>query len=289
MSECSICYETVIDHPAPAATGSHRSSCGHVYHPKCIWTWYSTQPQHTCPMCRKPATEMEDAPGEDDGAIRVTRIGMDYILRTHGAIGVTAEMAFDEYDEVTITRSSLQDILDTQGGNDLSDAQWSQLQSVYPAEDDDAVVGGAMALAAAAPRLTFTTWEPEPLPEPEPEITAENVQHARDILASTGPIAPEDAEAWALVQDAARSTLARHAPGPFDVEDEPRITLTRARIEQILQRLGSSSTATEFFNEEDGEDTTLVVTMTHASIEARFASLGHAVEFKGRILNPEDE
>ena len=31
------------------------------------------------------------------------------------------------------------------------------------------------------------------------------------------------------------------------------------------------------------------VTMTHASIEARFASLGHAVEVKGHILNPEDE
>ena len=288
MSECSICYEAVIDHPAAAATGSHRSSCGHVYHPKCIWKWYAAQPQHTCPMCRKPATEMEDAPGEDDGVIRVTRIGMDYILRTHGAIGVTAEMAFDEYDEVTITRSSLQDILDTQGGDDLSDAQWSQLKSVYPAEDDDAVVGGAMALAAAAPRLTFTTWEPE--------ITAENVQRARDILASTRTVAPEEEEAWALVQDAARSTLARHAyqevahaPGPFDEEDEPRITLTRARIEQMLQTLGSSSTATEFFNEEDGEEATLVVTMTHASIEARFASLGHAVEVKGHILNPEDE
>ena len=75
MSDCSICYDAVIDFPAPEATGSHRCFCGHLFHPKCISKWHNGQDHSTCPMCRKVAVEMEDCapkaepepPGGGDG------------------------------------------------------------------------------------------------------------------------------------------------------------------------------------------------------------------------------
>ena len=65
-----------------------------------------------------------------------------------------------------------------------------------------------------------------------------------------------------------------HAPGPFDIEESPRFTLRRADIQRLLQTHGSMATMEEFFNEEDGEEQTLVVTMSLESLNARFASLG---------------
>ena len=75
MADCSICYDAVIDHPAPhgqEATGSHRSSCGHIFHPNCIAKWHKSHSRSTCPLCRKGATELEDcAPKhEAEAAIR---------------------------------------------------------------------------------------------------------------------------------------------------------------------------------------------------------------------------
>lgn len=72
MADCSICYDAVIDHPAPhgqEATGSHRSSCGHVFHPKCIAKWHKTHSRSTCPLCRKGATELEDCAPKPEAAI----------------------------------------------------------------------------------------------------------------------------------------------------------------------------------------------------------------------------
>jgi hypothetical protein len=60
MTDCSICINPVVDHPALGATGSHRSSCGHIFHPKCIAKWHSSHWKSTCPLCRKDATELED-------------------------------------------------------------------------------------------------------------------------------------------------------------------------------------------------------------------------------------
>jgi hypothetical protein len=239
QTECSICYDAVIDYPAPEgaeATGSHRSSCGHLFHPKCISKWHLSQQESTCPMCRKKAVEMEDCAPEEEseaesddedeedfdegGLIRITRVGMDYVMRQHGGLGVLAgveaEVGFDEYGQATITRYEFQRILREQGGNTLSDAQWTQLTSVYPPaehdDDDDEVVAGAMALGAA-PRLTFAEWEPEASPPPLDET--DPTQRARDLLANPAPpasvVTPEDMEAWELVLDSARATLARHA------------------------------------------------------------------------------
>ena len=217
-------------------------------------------------MCRTPATEWErvrereevggeEVGGEEGqavfdhgGLIRITRVGMEGILRSQGGIGVTAgveaELAFDVYGEVTITRYEFARIMAEQGGTALTDESWNQIMAMFPA--------GVDYLA---------------------EVPIE------DYLAEVPMIG--------LEQEAV------HVPGPFDVEEEPRFTLTRAQIENFLRAMGSSCTVTEFFNEEDGEEETLVVTMTHASLEARLSSIvGREVEVKTSsrvVLNPEDE
>jgi hypothetical protein len=283
MSECSICYEAVIDFPAPPgaeATGSHRSSCGHSFHPKCISKWHSTQQISNCPMCRKEAVYMEDcAPSIDSddeseqdegeyfdhgGAIRITRMSMDYLLRRYSGIGVNAgveaEIDFGGYapgDETTITRHEFQRILAEQGGAELSDAQWSQLMTVYPAVDDeDAVVGGSMALVTPPAQLAMTL---------SPE------EHDMLHAAFTG-----EGGAWELTSHPTEEVV--HAPGPFDYvqqpPESPRVILSRESIHSLLQAHGSTATMEEFFNEEGGHEETLVVTMTLESLNLRFAGLG---------------
>jgi hypothetical protein len=109
---------------------------------------------------------------------------------------------------------------------------------------------------------------------------------AGDISYSVAEWAPEPVQAPSVA-----------VPAPFDImerhEEEPRLTFTRAQIEAFLRAMGSSCTVTEFFNEEDGEEETLVVSMTHSSLEARLSSiLGRRVEYKGTAhvnLNPEDQ
>ena len=153
MTDCSICLSAVIDYPAPDATGSHRSSCGHAFHPKCIAKWQIGQNKRTCPMCRKVAGAMEGCapePEEEDsgGVIQISRAGLEFILRDFGCVGITASveagLQIDEFNVVTIERSELARILQEQGGTPLSDAQWTRLTSVYPpAEHNDDVAGGS--------------------------------------------------------------------------------------------------------------------------------------------------
>ena len=168
QTECSICYDAVIDYPAPEgleATGSYRSSCGHLFHPNCIAKWHVRQEESTCPMCRKKATELEDcvpkevsdADEEDEedeedfdggGIIRISRASLEYILRIQGGVGVTAgveaDLQINEFNEVVIERWELERILQEQGGTPLSDAQWTQLTSVYPPAEHDGDDDGPM-------------------------------------------------------------------------------------------------------------------------------------------------
>ena len=171
---CAICRDDVIDHPAPHATGSHRSSCGHVFHPSCIWKWFEANSERTCPTCRQKATTLEDLPtiyeeeeeeeeeaeedvDEHSELLGLSRANMEYVLRTYGGIGVTYEVAVDvDYDlfgggEAPISRGLLEKFLQEQGGRKLSDSQWWQLVSIYPyyPEEDE------MEALAAPPQLTF--------------------------------------------------------------------------------------------------------------------------------------
>ncbi|NCA17375.1 MAG: E3 ubiquitin-protein ligase [Betaproteobacteria bacterium] len=241
---CGICHDDVIDARSGAggvATGSLKTSCGHIFHPNCLWKWYSSQEHSNCPMCRAPATQSEQALGEeeasfdDGGLIRITRVAMEGLLQSQGGIGVTAgveaELPFDMNGEVTITRYEFARIMAEQGATALTDESWIQLMSTFPAGDE------LFGVAEMPPEAVQV-----PLVEPE---------------------------------------------------EEPRLTFTRAQVENFLRAMGSSCTVTEFFNEEDGEEETLVVTMTHASLAARLSSIvGREVEDPARrslILNPEDE
>jgi hypothetical protein len=149
MTDCSICINPVVDHPTLGATGSHRSSCGHIFHPKCIAKWHTSHWKSTCPLCRKDATELEDCAPKPEaaaaesfhsgGSIVISRANMDSILRDNGGFGMTAgveaEVQFDgigPHDETTITRYELERIMREQGGNPFSDAMWDHLSSVHP-------------------------------------------------------------------------------------------------------------------------------------------------------------
>lgn len=153
------------------ATGSHRSSCGHIFHPKCIAKWHLSQERSTCPLCRKVATDLEDCapkpeaesdvvhPAEEDfrdgGTIIISRSNMDHILRDFNGLGVTAgveaEIEFDgigPHNVTYITRYEFQRILGEQGGDQISDAEWTHLTTIYPTEEV-----AAAAEAAAVPSL----------------------------------------------------------------------------------------------------------------------------------------
>lgn len=274
-------------------------------------------------MCRKKATELEDCAieeeSEDDeeeedvhvhgGVIQISRIGMDYVLRQRGGLGVTAgveaEVGFDVGGEVIITRHEFERVAGEQGVGPFSDAQWIQLTAIYPAEDDDdVIVSRALALAApewvhpvgslyaaaltedAAAHATLVRarshdcplefFEPGVIPPTysmadgvmcdlcaSPQITT----HFYHCAACEFDICSECFRPWE--EDVV------HAPGPFDfVEEPPRFTLRRADIQRLLQTHGSTASMEEFFNEEDGEEETLVVTMTLESLNNRFTSLG---------------
>jgi len=175
---CAICRDDVIDHPAPHATGSHRSSCGHVFHPSCIWKWFETNSERTCPTCRHKATTLEDLPTIyeeeepeeeeeeeeeefEDEVLGLSRANMEYVLRAYGGIGVTpivdVEVDYDLFagSDAPISRELLERFLQEQGGRKLSNSQWWQLVSIYPyyAEDDETEV------LAPPPQLTFGNSE----------------------------------------------------------------------------------------------------------------------------------
>jgi hypothetical protein len=159
----------------------------------------------TCPNCRKKATELEDcAPEEEDeeedeeddeegdgyvgGTIRITWAAMDELITSQGGTGVTPgveeDVGFDEHREAVITRYDFERILRLQGIGPFSDARWLQLQSVYPADDEDHE-DSPMVPLVAPPQLTFAEWQPDASP-PSPE-EADPTQRARYLLANPEP------------------------------------------------------------------------------------------------------
>jgi hypothetical protein len=97
------------------------------------------------------AHEEEEEGGEVDEQeetvelLGLSRVNMEYVLRKYGGIGVTYEVAVEvDYDlfgsgEAPISRRLLEQFLEQQGAQRLSDSQWSQLVSIYPyyPEDDE--------------------------------------------------------------------------------------------------------------------------------------------------------
>ena len=247
MAQCSICYDDVIDHPAPEgmeATGSHRSSCGHLFHPKCISKWHVSQEESTCPMCRKKAGEMEDCSlrlaqeetaepdlEEDDDVIHITRVGMDYIIRSHGGMGVIADVEarldFDQFGEVTIARPELALIMAEQGATPLSDEQWTRLTTIYPSAEPEEDAEPADVRTRFGTVLTFAMWEPEDSPRALDGAGTTLLERAQEVLASSAVIAPEDTEAWAVAQEHARTIVERAGGGVHHYSNQHACPLER--------------------------------------------------------------
>jgi hypothetical protein len=263
-------------------------------------------------MCRKEATEMEDCaprPEEEEdaeeeeeednedyvgGTIRITWTGMDNLIYSEGGHGITPsveeDVGFDEHREAVITRYDFERILRQQGIGPFSDARWLQLQSVYPDDDEDDEPPAQM---PEPPRqLTFAP-PPPPLPQNNEqrkrEIVAQWSRLAAELALLMGPPSPvaepleddeDDLVRLSRIEIVEAEEEAIHVPGPFDfvadLPTSPRFTLKRANIQRLLLRNGSNATMEEFFNEEDGEEETLVVSMSLESLNARFASLGAA-------------
>jgi len=190
MTDCAICLDAVD----AKTTGRVETTCGHVFHFKCLTSWFSKQAESSCPMCRQKATEFEDFAEEEDededagGAVHMTgvpvpfslgsdageedeeeesalylsRIAMDAIIRHKGGIGVIAtvdaEVGFDEMGYATITRSEFERITHEQGCTPFSDGHWNQLRSIYPSYE---ALDGPLVSIDAPPRLTFGVSQPE--------------------------------------------------------------------------------------------------------------------------------
>lgn len=208
--ECPICYEAVIDFPEANATGSHRTSCGHIFHPKCITKWYIQQETSTCPMCRNLANDTENTVEEPE-------------------VG--------PYSLLYVTLPQLTPLV----GYHPNPTTTSMGNSVETLNLGTTLAG----LVALLEEL------PSPLSETQP------------LLADT--------------------TLVAHrynnhpCPPSFNVVEPPevpRFMLHREDIHRLLQEHGSNATMEEFFNEEEGDEQIIIVTMTLQSLNARFVSLG---------------
>lgn len=290
-TSCGICHEDI-----DAKTGVLKTSCAHVFHPKCLWKWYSTNEANTCPMCRTPATEWEALTSteeeathvESDSVIRITRVGMEQEIVWLGGYGLSASAeaelgGFDEYGESIVSLQEFQRILRGQGVGHVWDNEWwNRLLSLYPAHLP-APQGAPPALAA----VEFT--------EPLRPLLYHTPHHACPMeYFPAGDIPPnygvgtripcDVCDAHTIVEPFYHCAACRfdicescfdviHSPGPFDFPDSS-FTLRRGDVEGLLRAHGSRATMVEFFNEEDGEEETLVVTMTLESLNARFASLG---------------
>ena len=145
--DCSICLNPV----EAKTTGRVETTCGHVFHFKCLTSWFSEQDESSCPMCRQKPTELEDFSKEEEEEeehselLGLSRVNMDYVLRNYGGIGVSYEVAVEvDYDlfgggAAPISRRLLEQFLEQQGARKLSNSQWWQLKSIYPyyPEDDE--------------------------------------------------------------------------------------------------------------------------------------------------------
>ena len=302
---CGICHDDVIDARSGAggvATGSLKTSCGHIFHPNCLWKWYSSQEHSNCPMCRAPATEWEQA-----------HSGLNNAISQHIATATASASIPPRAREIIAELALLADELDLLNAEPVAPAtQSEQALGEEEASFDD---GGLIRITRVAMEgllqsqggIGVTAGVEAELPfDMNGEVTITRYEFAR-IMAEQGATALTD-ESWIqlmctfpagddLFGEAEWEPEAVHVPAPFHIVeepvDEPRFTLTRAQIENFLRAMGSSCTVTEFFNEEDGEEETLVVTMTHSSLAARLSSIvGREVEVKTSsrvVLNPEDE
>lgn len=52
---CPICMDAIL----ARVTGETRTSCGHIFHFQCLFSWMSAGTRKTCPVCRAEPSEKE--------------------------------------------------------------------------------------------------------------------------------------------------------------------------------------------------------------------------------------
>jgi hypothetical protein len=169
--DCSICLDAVD----AKTTGRVEMTCAHVFHFKCLASWFSKQGKSSCPLCRQNPKELEDLTYKDvspsapspsrqlgerprahgDGAIYISRLVIDSVIRSRGGFGVNAAveatLGFDEFDHTVIRRSTFERILQEQGCPLFSSfpnwnlhehglrgyevASWNEMMFMYPVRD----------------------------------------------------------------------------------------------------------------------------------------------------------
>lgn len=183
MSDCPVCHD-----PISAATGQAQMSCGHLFHFRCLVSWFDSRleggQEENCPCCRHAAGEMERLPVaaedasededddesyEDDEALWLTRADLhDVLLNILGGSGVPDSLwnsFFDEDDEERLVayhrlpfgRAELEGFAVPQGGRDFREEEWEILEERYGNEDGP----GAPAAPPAAPLVFLTRYELE--------------------------------------------------------------------------------------------------------------------------------
>ena len=162
--ECSICYDAIT-----AETGTVKlGGCAHLYHFRCISSWFASQAVSTCPLCRKEMPELADfAPpaegeeeedddeededdedeDEEEEFIRISRASIDDLLvaqgsrRSDGSIDTLAMAeghssedtpTFDEEGYTIVARMEMDILFQVTGSRPLTDEQWEVLVAEFP-------------------------------------------------------------------------------------------------------------------------------------------------------------
>lgn len=166
--ECAICYDAITVKTGSVTLGG----CAHLYHFRCISSWFASQEVSTCPLCRKEMTELADfappAEGEqeddeddedddeddddyddddDEEFIRISRASIDDFLiaqgssRSDGSIDTLAVAeghssedtpTFDEEGYTIVARIEMDTLFQAAGSRLLTDAQWAVLVAEFP-------------------------------------------------------------------------------------------------------------------------------------------------------------
>ncbi len=167
---CSICFGDVT-----AETGRVVTACSHLFHFRCLATWFISQDgASSCPCCRREVSELEDVPSAAAGDAEADDDDSDYeedeeesiffifseldaCLRAHGGTGATEALwreAFPGTDEeftmdaaVNFSREELDHYALVQGGRCITDATWDRLQAALSAEEPSFLAVFALAQA----------------------------------------------------------------------------------------------------------------------------------------------
>jgi hypothetical protein len=210
----------------------------------------------------------------ESGWILISRANFEQVLFNQGgpvgtwAAEATAQLEFDEYDEVEICRDDFERILRETGARVFSDAEWDHLMAIYPhfgtwplpaaTVPEPAPAPETAAAPAPEPELLFPDWEPE---DGSSDPLADDLREAieRESLAKVAEKAANDAfqalcitwtEYWDIddkATDAMVASIERRAASDAIravlSKRKNHIHIPRKELEHILHKQGGQVTA----------------------------------------------